>query len=149
MGRIYSIQFTEVAVSAQQDLFQIGALVVPSILHSCVISQSSDVGDASAAMVSMQVRRFTDTVTNVTVEQALDPGDPAAQASLNVNQTTELVAGTAVIHSEVWNVAMPWIYLPPPELRPIIKIGNGMAINMNTTDALTISGTLYFEEIGS
>ena len=49
MGRMYTVQFSEVSVSAQQDLFQIEALVVPAIIHSVSISQSSDVGDASAA----------------------------------------------------------------------------------------------------
>lgn len=151
MGRRYSVSFTEVAVTAQQDLFQIEALVVPSILHAVYLSQTTDVGDAAAENLSILIRRVTDVVTNVAVEQALDQGDAAANAGLNVNQTTELVIGAATIHSEAWNIAMPFIYLPPPELRPIIQIGNAIVVNLNTTpaDSITMSGTLYFEEFGN
>ncbi len=151
MGRIYTLQFSEVAVTAQQDLFQIEALTTPAIIHACYLSQTTDVGDAAAENLSIQIRRFTDAVTNDVAEVALDGGDAAANADLAVNETTELVTGQSIIHSEAWNIAMPFIYLPPPELRPVVQIGNGIAINLNTTpaDSITMSGTLYFEEIGN
>lgn len=149
MGRIYSVSFSEVSVTAQQDLFQIEAITTPVIIHAVYISQSSDVGDSAAASVSIQLRRFTDTVTNDLAEVKLDGGDAAANANLAINETTELVADSEVIHSEAWNVAMPFVFLPPPELRPLVQISNGLAVNMNTTDSLTMSGTMYFEEIGS
>lgn len=147
--RKYSVTFSEVSVSAQQDLFQLEAQTVPAILLGCWISQSSDAGDASAAFVSLQIRRFTDAVTNDVAEVKLDGGDGAANANLAINETTELVTGSEVIHSEAWNIALPWVWLPPPELRPVIQVGNGVAINMNTTDTLTMSGTLYFGELGN
>ena len=114
MGRMYSVSFTEIAVTAQQDLFQIEAKGVPAIIHSIHVSQSSDVGDATAAMASILIARVTDVVTNAPVEAQLDPGDAAANANLAINQTTELVAGIINIHSEVWNIALPWVWLPPP-----------------------------------
>ena len=151
MGRIYSVSFTEVAATAQQDLFQIEAVTVPAIIHAVYLSQSSDVGDAAAEGLSILIRRVTDVLTNVTAEAQLDPGDGAALADLNVNDTTELVTGAANIHSEVWNIAMPFVYLPPPELRPVCDVGNCITVNLNTTpaDSVTISGTMYFEEIGA
>ncbi len=151
MGRRFSVSFTEVAVTAQQDLFQLEALVVPAKLLMCVLSQTSDVGDAAAEGLSIQIRRFTDAVTNDLAEVKLDGGDGAANANLAINETTELVVGQEIIHSEAWNIAVPWIYIPIPELRPVIQIGNGVAINLNTTpaDSITISGTLYFEEMGN
>lgn len=151
MGRFYSFSFTEVAVTAQQDLFQIQAVTVPAILHAVYISQTSDVADAAAENLSILIARVTDTVTNVTAETKLDNGSAAANALLNVNQTTELVTGIATIHSEAWNIAQPFIFLPPPELRPIVTIADAIVVNLNTTpaDSLTMSGTLYFEEIGN
>lgn len=151
MGRIYSATFSEVAVTAQQDLFQLEALVVPLTLHAVYLSQTSDVGDAAAEGLSILIRRFTDAVTNDVAEVKLDSGSAAANADIAINETTELVTGTETIHSEAWNIAMPFIYLPPPELRPVIQIGNGVAINLNTTpaDSITMSGTVYFEEFGS
>lgn len=151
MGRMFTVQFTEVAVTAQQDLFQIEALVVPAILHQVVLSQSSDVGDAEAENLSIRFHRVTDAVTNDVAEVKLDPGSAAANADLAVNETTELVTGLEVIHSEAWNIALPFIWLPPPELRIIVEIGNAVCVNLNATpsDALTMSGTMYFEEFGS
>lgn len=151
MGRIYSASFTEVAVSAQQDLFQIEANSVPAIIHAVFLSQTSDLGDAASEGLSILIRRVTDAVTNDIAEVTLDGGDAAANADLAVNETTELVTGATTIHSEAWNILTPFVYLPPPELRPIVQIGNVITVNLNTTpaDSITMSGTLYFEELGN
>lgn len=151
MSRLYSVSFTEVSVSVQQDLIQIEALVVPAIIHAVYLSQSSDLGDAAAEGLSILLRRFTDAVTDDIVEVKLDGGSAAANANLAINETTELITGTETIHPESWNIAMPFVFLPPPELRPIIQISNGMAVNLNTTpaDPITMSGVLYFEEFGN
>ena len=149
MGRMYTVQFTAVAVSAQQDLFQIEALVTPAIIHACYISQSSDVGDSSAAMVSILIRRATDAVTDDLATVQLDKGDATQTADVAINETTELVTGTEVVHAEDWNIALPWVWLPPPEMRIVVPVGDVICINMNTTDTLTMSGTIYFEEVGS
>jgi len=151
MGRRYSVSFTDVAVTTQQDLFQLEAKIVPAILLGCTISQSSDVGDAEAEGLSILIRKFTDVVTNDVAEVKLDAGDSNANSNLAINETIELVTGTETIHSEVWNIALPFVYLPIPEMRPVIQIDNGVAVNLNTTptDSITISGTLYFEEMGN
>jgi len=148
MGRMYSVEFSEVAVTAQQDLFQIEAIGVPAIIHSIYISQSSDVGDATAAMISLRIHRVTDTVTDDLPARQLDPGDATQNANVAINETTELVTGIEVIHSEVWNIALPWVFMPPPEMRIIVEVANTVVVNMNTTDTLTMSGTIYFEEVG-
>lgn len=147
-ARIYSVSFTDVAVTADQDLFQLEAVTNDVIIHACYISQNSDVADAAAENLTIRVVRFTDALTNVTAEVNLDEDNGPALADLNVNDTTPLVTGAETIHVEVWNIAMPWIYLPPPELRPICPDGEGIAINLvaNPADSLTMSGTLYFEE---
>ncbi len=149
MGRMYTVQFSEVAVSAQQDLFQIEALITPVIVHAVYISQSSDTGDASAAMVSIQLRKATDAVTDDLATVQLDEGDATQTADVAINETTELVTGQLIYHSEVWNIALPWVWLPPPEMRINVKITDVFCVNMNTTDTLTMSGTIYFEEAGA
>jgi len=151
MGRMYSLSFSEVAVTAQQDLFQVEALVVPAIIHAVYLSQSSDVGDAAAENLSILIRRVTDAVTDDLATVQLDVGDATQNADVAINETTELVTGAAIIHAECWNIAQTFIYLPPPELRPIITIGDVVVVNLNTTpaDSITMSGTLYFEEMGN
>ena len=150
MGRMYSASFSNVAVTAQQDLFQIEALTTPIILHAVYLSQTTEVGDAMSEGLSILIARVTDDVTNATAEVSLDGGDAAATADINVNQTTELVTGITTIHSEAWNVLSPFVYLPTPECRPVIQIGNALVVNLNTTpaDSITMSGTIYFEQFG-
>lgn len=149
--RQYSFSFTDVAVSAQQDLFQLEAQTVPLVLMGVFLSQSSDLGDSESEGFSILIRRFTDAVTNDVAEVKLDGGDGAALANLAINETTELVTGSEIIHSAAWNILMPFEWLPPPELRPVIQVGNGVAVNLNTTpaDAVTMSGTCYFAEAGN
>lgn len=152
MGRMFSVSFSEVAVTAQQDLFQLEAITVPAILHSVFLSQSSDVGDAASEGLSILIRRVTDNVGSpFATVSPLDLGDSAANAEAAINETTELTTGATTLHSEAWNILTPFVYLPPPELRPVIQIGNAITVNLNTTpaDSITMSGTLYFEEIGA
>lgn len=151
MGRIYTASFTEVAVTAQQDLFQIEANTVPAIIHAVYLSQTTDVGDAAAEHLSILIRRVTDAVTNDIAEQALDGGDAAANADLAVNETTELTTGAATLHADSWNIALPFVWLPPPEHRIVVQVSNAVVVNLNTTpaDSITMSGTMYFEEIGN
>ncbi len=150
MGRMYSLQFENVAVTAVQDFFQLEANTVPAIVHAIYLSQYTDVGDAAAEALRITLNRATDALTNVTAEQALDPGDAAALADCNVNDTTRLTTGLAVLHAENWNIAMPFVFLPPPELRPIVEVGNVFTCSLLNApaDSITMSGTLYFEEIG-
>ena len=151
MARIYAVNFNEVAVSVQQDLFQIEAQTTPAILHAIYLSQSTEEGDAEAENLNVIIQRVTDAVTDDLNAVALDGGDTAENANLAINETSELTTGASIIHAESWNVAQSFIYLPPPELRPIVQIGNAIVVNLNNTptDAITMSGTMYFEEIGN
>lgn len=145
---MFSLSFTEVAVTAQQDLFQLEADTVPIKIHSVHLSQSTDVGDSAAEHLSVVIREVTDTVTDDGGEQGLDRNNPGTfSGSCAVNETTELTTGAAVLHSEAWNILMPFVYLPPPEARISVDIGNAVVVNLNTTpaDSITMSGTIVFE----
>ncbi len=149
--RVYSADFVEVAVSAQQDFFQIEALTTPVILLGVTLGQTNIVTDANAEIWSILFRRFTDDVTNDIAEAQLDLGDAALLADVAINETTELVTGSEVMHPDTWNLALPFIYEPPPEKYITIEIGNGLAINLNTTPAgsTTVSGVVYLGQAGS
>lgn len=151
MPRMYSVSFTDVAVSAAQDLFQIEAVTNNVVLHACYVSQNSDVGDTAAENLTIRIRRVTDALTNVTAEAQLDLGDAAALADLNVNDTTPLTTGAETVHVECWNIAQTWVWLPPPELRIVMQVLDVIVVNLVAApaDALTMSGVLYFGESGS
>ncbi len=151
MSRIFTADFTEVAVSAQQDLFQVEALTTPITLIYVSLTQSNILGDANAEHLSILFRRATDVVTNDIGEAKLDLGSAAMLGDLAINETTELVTGTEIIHSEDWNLALPFIWMPTPKMHIIIQIGDVLCINLNTTPAgsTTMSGTIYLEQEGS
>ena len=151
MGRMYTVQFSEVAVTAQQDLFQIEAITVPAIIHAVYLSQTSDVGDAAAENLSIRINRVTDDVTDDLATVQIDNGDATQLADVAINETSELTTGLVVIHSEAWNIALPFVFLPTPEMRPVVEVANAIVVNLNTTpaDSITMSGTIYFEEVGS
>ena len=151
MPRYYSASFTDVAVTADQDFFQIEAVIRPATLLACYISQNSDPADADAENLTINIVRVTDAVTAGPTEAQLDPGDAAATADVAINDITPITTGAITIHSEAWHIAQTWIWLPPPELRIVVEIDNTVTFNLvaNPTDSLTCSGTLYWSESGS
>ncbi len=149
--RVFSAPMPPVAITAQQDLFQIEALTTPIILLGVVLGQTNIVTDANAEIWSILFRRFTDVVTNDIAEAKLDLGSAALLADIAINETTELVTGTELVHPDTWNLALPFIYEPTPEKFITIQIGDGLAINLNTTPAgsTTVSGVVYLGQAGS
>ncbi len=148
--RRFSVSFGDVAVSAAQDAFQIEAKTTPAILLGVFLSQSSDVGDAESEGLLVEICRVTDAVTNDLAEVKLDGGDNSANANLAINETTQLATGIERIHREVWHINQNFIYLPTPELQPVIEIDNALTVRLAAPgDAITASGVLYFGELGS
>ena len=148
MGDIYTVSFRDVAVTAIQDFFQIEAVTKRVTIHAVFLSQNTDVGDAAAENLTVAFRRVTDALTNVAAEVKLDPSAPAALADLNVNDTTPLATGAEEIHVECWNIALPFVWMPPPEMRIIVPVDDVVTVWLPTApaDSLTMSGTMYFEE---
>ncbi len=148
MRRMYSATFTDVAVTADQDFFQIEAVTVPALLHACYISQNTDFGDAAAEILTLQIRRVTDTITAGPTEVKLDERDAQALADVAINDVTPLTTSPQILHAECWNIALPWIWLPPPELRVWVPVDDTVCITLvaDPNDSITCSGTLYWEE---
>ena len=150
MGRMYTVQFSDANVTTAQDLFQIESLITPVTLHAVYISQTSDVGDSSAENLLVRILRVTDAVTDDLATVKLDQGDATQTADVAVNETSLLTTGLEVVHAEAWNIALPFIWLPPPEMRVIGTVGDVIIVNVAApSDALTMSGTVYFEESGN
>lgn len=149
MGRKYSVSFSDVAVTAVQDLFQIEQTDGAVQLLACYLSQRTDVGDAESESLLIEIAKITDAVTNSATEVALNADDSASSCNLNINQTSQLTTGKTVLHAECWNILQPFIYLPPPETRLWVPSGDAIAVKLETApaDSITMSGTLYFEEI--
>jgi hypothetical protein len=143
MGRVYSVNFENVAVTEDQDLFEISpADDKPVRLLGLFLSQSTETGDAAEEMMRIQVLRGHSTGGS---------DSPAAGFASEVNNTTIASAGTAVaLHSEAFNVRSGMAHWWTPETAPMARQGNTtivVRVMANPADSVTMSGTLYVEEL--
>jgi len=153
----YAVTFDEVAVSAQQDLFDIApAANRPIIIHEIVITQSSDVSEAQEEWLHLRfVRGFATVGSGGTTMTPvpLSVVDSATGATCRINDTSKAVVGagtTEVLRSDNFMIRSGYYYLPTPESRIIVTAtSTRFVVQLNTTptDALTMSGTLIFEEL--
>ena len=153
MGRMYKAQLSAIAVTAIQDLWEINA---PSdavvVLHSCVIGQNTDFGDAAAEGLPVQISRATGTAgsggSGVTANP-LEVGMPAYGGTVERNNTTQ-AGTTTVLHADVFNIQGGWLYIPTPEERIVISPSGVLVIELPVApaDSITVYSTITFEEIG-
>lgn len=157
MGRLYTIVFDSVAVTAAQDLFEV---LCPAdaimVLHSIEISQSSDAGDAESEQLLFTLARVTGSPTSGSGGSSATPailegGSAAAGITAEVNNTTQISGGSST-DLAVWarNVMEGLSVWFTPETRPIFSPSTYAVLSLDASpsDSLTMSGTLVVEEIG-
>lgn len=158
MGRKYTAFFEGVAVTAQQDFFEI---LAPSdaviVLHDIDLSQTTEFGDAAEEQLLIRMVRGVGAVTSGNGTSAtvnpIEDGDTATGATVEKNGTTKMVVGSGTLEqlaAWAWNVRIPFVKIFTPETRPVISPGNRLTIELATTpaDSITMNGTITFEEIG-
>lgn len=153
MARIYTVQFNGVAVTAQQDLFELTAAAdKPITIHEIFLSQSTEVGDTQEEGLSILLKQgATTSGSGGTAPTPIprDVDDSAAGATAEVNNTTKATTGTIVTHCAWnWNVRVPLQILFTPELRPYAKGSRRLTVELATTpaDSITMSGYITFSE---
>lgn len=154
MGRVYSLSFSDVAVSAAQDLLIAQASSsVPIAVHSVTLTQKTLTAWEAK---NVRIRRVPATVTlgsggSTPTPRPLLKNDAAAGGTYHANDTTPATSsGTIVdLHSEEWNFLNGFYYLPPPEDRPVIGVSEAVTVKLDTAPsaAMTCSGTIVFEEL--
>lgn len=152
MGRMYSASFAAVAVTVAQDLFEIVAPADSSvIIHGVSISQDTEYGDAQSEQLRVKVHRASTSGSGGSTPTAspLSVGDAAFGGTVESNNTTQGTEGT-ILHVEAFNVMAGLIIWLPPECRWVISPSGRLVIELETApaDSTTMSGTVYFEEIG-
>lgn len=155
MGRIYTAQFNDVAITAIQDLFEV---VAPSdsivVIHDIHIGQRSDVGDAQEEVLLIQWTsgHTTSGSGGSTVTPApREPGDAAFGGTCEANNTTQASTGTIVTHyTWVWNIRGPFDKIFTPETRPVLSPSRRGCVELPVApaDSITATGSITFEEIG-
>jgi len=155
MARVYAAQFNAVAVTAQQDLFEVNVASTKAVkIHSVHISQVTKSGDANEAELAILFKSGQTTSgsggsTPTAVPRAL--GDSAYAGTVEANNTTKATSGTIVTHdARNWNIRVPFDIYWPPDQRIELAPSARFTVELATTpgSSTTMSGTIVLEEIG-
>ncbi len=154
MGMFYA-PITGSAVVASINLWSIQpATDTPVILHAFEMTQSTETGDAAAEGVEINLTRRTGTPTSgagaAVTEINAHQGESTASAVVLTELTTDWTAGTEQIMAKVgWTIQQPFLWLPPPEGRIVIKDNDVFLVDLVTvvTDAVDFFGWVLWEEI--
>lgn len=155
MSGTYTVQFNNVAVTAQQDFIEVtAASTKPLVLVAFGISQLSDTGDAAEEGLSILIKSGQTTSGSGGSSYTPVPTDPTFAAAgfvAEINNTTKATAGTIVTHyAYSWNVRVGQDNILPDPMTIMLSAGRRMTIELATTpaDSLTCSGYAVFQEIG-
>jgi hypothetical protein len=157
-GRAYVVTFTNVAVSAVQDLFELTAAAnKPCALAALNLGQFSDAGDAQDELLRIEIGRGNTTSGSgggTFTPVPMDPNDSAAGFTAEINNTTQATGGTrALLHADTFNVRSGYNYIWPFDLRPKFNATSGanalcVALPGAPADSLTCSGSAIIVELG-
>ncbi len=159
MGMLYTAQFNGVAVTAQQDFFE---LLVPSdcvvIVHMIQLTQTTELGDAQEEQLAILLKRGVGSVTSgsggtTPTPAKTESGFAAAGSTVEANNTTKMATGSGTIttlDADSWNVRAEKVWLMPPELRIVLSPTERLTVELGTTpaDSITMNGVIKFEELG-
>lgn len=158
MGKMYTVIFNEVAVTAQQDLFELtngGSRIL--LIHGWELSQTTELGDAAEENLNLMLKRGTSATTSGSGGSAPTPApievnQGASTFLAEVNNTTKLSGGTiTTLVVTSWNIRnSPCTWMFTPECRPVVSPSERLVLQLNNTpaDSITMSGTMWVEEIG-
>lgn len=149
MGRMYTASFNAVVVTAAQDLFELNAPAAACVvLHAVYINQSSDT-DSEQLRFTLQRAGGSGSGGSVPTANPLQAGDQAFGGTVEANNTTRATTLT-LLHTESQNVLNGWVWLPTPEMRIVLSPSGRLIVGLEAApaDALTMSGTVYFEVVG-
>lgn len=155
MSGIYTVNFSGVAVTAQQDFFEIVAHASKQcVLLGFGLSQSTEVGDTAEEGLSVLVRTGQTTSGSGGGSFTPLPTDFTGGASgftSEINNTTKAQDGTIITHYPYnWNIRVPLDVIYPEQFQLIFGAGRRLTVTLATTpaDSITVSGYAVIQEIG-
>lgn len=159
MGRMYTVYGSTAGIAAAADLLEITpAADKPCVLHAIFMSNvggTSDAGDAQEELLQVGIL-IGESATNGGASslgtQVNRIGTVAGAFTARGCTTNTTVASSSVLHSEGWNVRVPYVYIPTPEMRPVFNSAAGslrlqFRLMQAPADALNIAYTAYIEEL--
>ena len=152
-GRVYSVEFNAVSVSAVQDLFLVQSTSGMAFkLLEIVLGQ---ITLTTVEELRLTLKRFSGAYTAGTGGTAFTPvkhnfGDAAATATCFTNATTQTSGGTAtILRADTFNEVNGYQYLAIPDREIIIAPSQALVVSLDTSPAAAriMSGTLTLEEL--
>ena len=155
MGRMYVATIEGIAVTVQQDLFEV---VAPSdmsvIVHEVGISQETNEADANEEQLRIVLQSgYTTSGSNgagiIAAPNAV--GDAVETMTIERNNTIKAANGTILTHHvESWNVRAPFLWLPTEKCHIELKASRRFVVRLNTTPdaSITFNAVIKLEEIG-
>lgn len=153
---VYTAAFSAVSVSAAQDLWEIAT---PSDSEVRILEvrfgQYSDAGAAEAELLGVTFRTGDtvsgsggSTITPTNVRRYT--GGATASSTVERNNTTQANTSGVVVWADAWNVQAPFLWVPAEDCRAFIAAkGSRFVVTLTApADAITMNGTITFEEIG-
>lgn len=160
LGRAYAVEFHNVGIAAQQDIFYIkpaaDKICVIEAVYLSNVGIAADAGDAQEELFDVECIRVPATVTassggNSFTPNPLSTNDAAAGFTARINDTVKATtSGTLLnLHSDGWNVRVPYVWMPPPEHRPVVANAQAVVFRLNSTptDSVTCNGTMVVREM--
>lgn len=159
MGRMYTVETDSITLDEDRDLWEVLAGTgVPVRIHGFHLFQTSDVADAAEEIVRLEEVRGVGSVTSGSGGASgtivpIDDQDPAADATVETNNTTRMAAGTGSLENGAsmgWNIRIPLMHWYTPETRPRVNPGDRWTMGILAAalaDAVTFGSTLWLEEI--
>lgn len=160
IGRLYSVVFTAVTVSAQQDLVYIkpaaDKICIVEAIYLAASGGTADAGDAQEELLRIEVIRVPSTVTvgsggSAVTPAPVIPNDAAAGFTARTNDTTVATTSGSLQSKYLTglNIRIPTPFVVPPEWRMVIANAEAIVVRLNLApnDSVNVSGTCWVEEL--
>jgi len=149
MGVMYSASFDNVTVAAVQDLLQVATSTAvgarSATIHEIQLSSNATTDERLRIIFHSGTTNGSGGSTPTAVP--LHPGQAAAQAVIEANNTTQATNGTT-FQSWEWSVLVPFHYLPTPEARIIVATNDLFHVSLETAPTSSVmSGFIVWEEM--
>ncbi len=147
-GRVYVSSFENVTIAAVQDLFN---LLMPTDVHAEIISVY--LGQTSlTAQENLEIKATRATtsgsVGSTPARNPLDPSMPPSDGIIRANDTTQGTPGVVLLE-RVWNILVPFEYLPVPDARIQVPGLGRLIFELETTPtSMTAYGEIKWKEFG-
>lgn len=149
MGRLYTCPIDSVSVTAAtQDIWELTAPATKIlVLHAFSLTSSYQTDER--ARLTLLRRSTAGSGGSAATEVALDPGNAVAATGALVTLATTPGTAGAILHGWRWSQQGELLYLPTPEMRPVVEASGRLALYLGAAlgGTRTWSGYVTWEEL--